>query len=190
MRNDKLFWVVQGVLKYLPFDATRRLRSWAYRPFFLRCGTNVRIEDGVTIKYPSEIEVGDNTVINQNCFLVGLGGLRIGRDVMMGNNSSVITTTHVTDSIDVPMRQQGVVSRATTIGDDVWIGSGVAIQGGAHIQSHSIVGAGAVILGRSYPPYAVLGGVPGRVLKMRSGAPPESSASPSEVLDSSVATNS
>lgn len=174
MRNDKLFWVVQGILKYLPFDITRRLRAWAYRPFFLRCGSNVRIEDGVTIKYPSQIEIGDNTVINQNCFLVGLGGLRIGRDVMMGNNSSIITTSHVTDAVDVPMRLQGIVSRATVVEDDVWIGSGVAIQAGAHIQSHSIVGAGAVILGREYPAYAVLGGVPGRILKMRTEAPSES----------------
>jgi acetyltransferase-like isoleucine patch superfamily enzyme len=173
MRNDKLFWVVQGILKYAPFNVTRRLRSWAYRPFFARCGANIRIEDGVTIKYPSEIELGDYVVINQNCFLVGLGGLKIGRDVMIGNNSSIITTSHVTDKVDVPMRSQGIVAQQTTVGDDVWIGSGVAIQSGAHIESHSIVGAGAVVLGRSYPPYAVLGGVPARLLKMRDGTKPK-----------------
>lgn len=174
MTNDQAFWLVQGILKYLPFDLTRRLRSWAYRPFFKRCGTNVRIEDGVTIKYPSEIEVGDNTVINQHCFLVGLGGLRIGRDVMMGNNSTIITTAHVTTSVDIPMRAQGIVSRATIVDDDVWIGNGVAILGGAHVGSHSIVGTGAVVLGGSYPRYAVLGGVPARVIKRRDGAPQES----------------
>jgi maltose O-acetyltransferase len=158
-------------LKYLPFDLTRRLRSWAYRPFFRRCGENVRIEDGVTIKYPSDIEIGDNTVINQNCFLVGLGGLRIGNDVMLGNNSTIITTSHVTDSVDVPMRLQGMVTLPTVVEDDVWIGNGVAILGGAHVGRHSIIGSGAVVLGKSYPEYAILGGVPARVIKLRNGAP-------------------
>jgi maltose O-acetyltransferase len=165
--NDRTFWVLQGILKYLPFDWGRDLRSRLYRPFFRTCGEHVRIEDGVTIKYPSHIDIGDNAVINQNCFLVGLGGLRIGRDVMMGNNSSVITTSHVTDSVDVPMRLQGMTTHPTTVGDDVWIGTGVAILAGARVGDHSIVGAGAVVPGREYPPYAILGGVPARVLKLR-----------------------
>jgi maltose O-acetyltransferase len=167
MVNDKLFWVIQGFLKYPSFDVTRRLRSWAYRPFFRRCGSRVRIEDGVTIKYPSQIELGDNCVINQNCFLVGLGGLSIGRDVMIGNNSIIITTTHITDDLNLPMRAQGIRAQKTVLGDDIWVGSAVTILGGANIGSHSIIAAGAVVLGASHPPYAVLGGVPAKVLKMR-----------------------
>ena len=169
MFNDRLFWVVQAFLKYLPFNTVRRLRSWAYRPFFRRFGARVRIEDGVTIKYPSQIELGNDSVINQNCFLVGLGGLSIGQDVMIGNNSIVITTTHVTDDLGVPMRLQGIRSERTSIGDDVWVGSGATILGGASIGSHSIIAAGAVVRGKTYPPYAVLGGVPAEVLKMRDG---------------------
>jgi acetyltransferase-like isoleucine patch superfamily enzyme len=170
MFRDRIFWIIQGVMKYLAFDLTRRLRSWAYRPFFLRCGINVRIEDGVTIKYPSRISLGDDTVINQNCFLNGFGGLRIGSDVMIGNNTTIITTSHVTDAIDVPMRQQGIDCRQTIIEDDVWIGNGVAILAGALVGSHSIIGTGAVVLGKEYPAYAVLGGVPVRILKMRSSS--------------------
>jgi maltose O-acetyltransferase len=171
--NDRTFWVLQNVLKYLPFNWARALRSWLYRPFFRSCGDHVLIEDGVTIKYPSYIDIGAYTVINQNCFLVGLGGLRIGRDVMMGNNSSIITTTHVTDSLDTPMRLQGMKTEPTTVGDDVWIGTRAAILAGAHVGDHSIIGAGAVVLGRKYPSYAVLGGVPARVLELRTAAGPQ-----------------
>lgn len=176
MSNDRVFWVLQGFLKYLPFDVTSRLRGWAYRRFFRRCGNGVRIEDGVTIKYPSEIEIGDNTVINQSCFIVGLGGLRIGSDVMIGNNSTIITTSHLTASVETPMRLQGIEAHATLVDDDVWIGSGVAILGGASVGAHSIVAAGAVVLGRPYPRYALVGGVPAKVIKFRAGAPAPSAA--------------
>lgn len=172
MFNDRLFWIVQAFLKYLPFNTIRSFRGWAYRPFFRHFGARVRIEDGVTIKYPSQIELGNDTVINQNCFLVGLGGLSIGQDVMIGNNSIIITTTHVTDDLTVPMRLQGIRSEQTSIGDDVWVGSGAKILGGASIGSHSIIAAGAVVLGETYPPYAVLGGIPAKILKMRDGSEP------------------
>jgi len=54
----------------------------------------------------------------------------------------------------------------TVIGDDVWIGSHCVIVGGARIGSHSIIGAGSVVLG-DIPAYAIAAGVPARVVRMR-----------------------
>ncbi|ROU02675.1 CatB-related O-acetyltransferase [Histidinibacterium lentulum] len=54
----------------------------------------------------------------------------------------------------------------TEIGHDVWIGRDAKILPGARIGSGCIVGAGAVAGGR-LPPYSVVAGNPGRVVRRR-----------------------
>lgn len=56
--------------------------------------------------------------------------------------------------------------RETSIGNDVWIGANVIILDGVSIGDGAIVGAGAVIA-KDVPPYAVVVGVPGRVIRFR-----------------------
>jgi acetyltransferase-like isoleucine patch superfamily enzyme len=52
------------------------------------------------------------------------------------------------------------------IGNDVWIGSGVTVLRGVSIGDGAILAAGCVVT-RDVPAYAVMGGVPARVLKYR-----------------------
>ena len=54
----------------------------------------------------------------------------------------------------------------TAIGNDVWLGQNVIICNGAKIGDGVIAGAGTVII-RDVPDYAVVVGVPGRVIKYR-----------------------
>ncbi len=51
-------------------------------------------------------------------------------------------------------------------GNDVWIGDRVLIKGGVKIGDGSVIGMGAVVT-KDVPPYAVVGGVPARIIKMR-----------------------
>ncbi len=55
---------------------------------------------------------------------------------------------------------------AVTIGNDVWIGANVIILPGVKIGDGAVIAAGAV-LARDVEPYAVVGGVPAKVLKYR-----------------------
>jgi acetyltransferase-like isoleucine patch superfamily enzyme len=52
------------------------------------------------------------------------------------------------------------------IGNDVWIGANATILRGVTIGDGAIVAAGAVVTS-DVPPYAVVGGVPAKVIKMR-----------------------
>lgn len=61
---------------------------------------------------------------------------------------------------------EGVSKGNIIIDDDVWIGYGSAILSGVHIGQGAVVAAGAVVT-RDVPPYAVVGGVPARVIKYR-----------------------
>ncbi len=54
----------------------------------------------------------------------------------------------------------------TDIGHDVWIGQGAFVKSGVSIGTGSIIGARATVL-RDVPPYSIVVGTPGRVLRLR-----------------------
>lgn len=64
------------------------------------------------------------------------------------------------------VRNRDISSPAVTIGNDVWIGSHVALKPGIDIGDGSCIATGAVVT-KDVPPYAIVGGVPARVLKYR-----------------------
>ncbi len=50
--------------------------------------------------------------------------------------------------------------------DDVWIGFGATILSGVHIGQGAVVAAGALVT-KDVPPYAIVGGVPAKLIKYR-----------------------
>ncbi len=52
------------------------------------------------------------------------------------------------------------------VDDDVWIGYGATILSGVHVGQGAVIAAGAVVT-KDVPPYAVVGGVPAKVIKYR-----------------------
>ena len=52
------------------------------------------------------------------------------------------------------------------VDDDVWIGYGATILSGVHVGQGAIIAAGALV-SKDVPPYAIVGGVPAKVIKFR-----------------------
>lgn len=52
------------------------------------------------------------------------------------------------------------------VGNDVWIGGRAMIIGGKRIGNGAVIGAGAVVT-KDVPPYAIVGGVPARIIGYR-----------------------
>jgi serine O-acetyltransferase len=98
---------------------------------------------------PPQCEIGDGSTFGHGCIGVVLNRrCRIGRDVMIGQN----TTIGGTFGSGVPV-----------IGDNVYIAAGSRILGDIVIGNNVIVGANAVVLG-SVADNTVVAGAPARAI--------------------------
>lgn len=63
---------------------------------------------------------------------------------------------------DSPLRKNEPV----VIGNDVWIGANVIILPGVHVGNGAVLAAGSIVV-KDVEPYAIVGGVPSRVIRYR-----------------------
>lgn len=64
--------------------------------------------------------------------------------------------------------EKHITSKKTVIGNDVWVGKNASIMAGVKIGDGAVIGAGAVVA-KDVPPYAIVGGVPAKIIKYRFG---------------------
>lgn len=92
----------------------------------------------------------------------GAGGIRIGEGSRIATGAALYAFDHGL-APDRPVRSQPVTSSGIVLGKDVWVGANASITDGVRIGDHAVVGMGAVVT-RDVPPWAIVGGVPARVI--------------------------
>jgi maltose O-acetyltransferase len=108
-----------------------------------------------------KVSIGQGTVINQGCMLYTTGGLLIGENVSISAGVWLVTGSHDMNDPLFPDFYRPIV-----IGDYAWIGMRATILAGVTIGKGAVVMAGAVVT-HDVPPFAVVGGVPAKVVRQR-----------------------
>ena len=143
----------------------KHLRAFLCRHIFLYCGKNVNIERKANFGSGLDIELGDESGLGINCVIPS--NTKIGKYVMMGPNCYILPHNHKFDRLDIPMYKQGMSPKMQTIiEDDVWIGRDVVMTPGRTIQDGSIIAAGCILC-KDFPKYAIVGGNPSKLIRLR-----------------------
>jgi len=112
-----------------------------------------------------EPEIGEGTWIGAFTLIDGQGGLTIGKGVNVSTGAAILT--HNTVKRCVTERKYDRVDRSPTVVEDyVFIGENAVILMGCTIGHHSVIGAGTVVLEDTViPPYSMVVGVPGKIVR-------------------------
>jgi len=152
-------------------------------------GHDLQIGPNVVLKHPETMELGDCVFIGAQAMIQGRfqGRCRIGnhvwigpqayfdaRDLVLedyvgwGPGAKVLGSSHTGVPLDDPIISTDLVVKPVVVGFGADIGMNACILPGLHIGAHAIVGAGAVVT-HDVPEYAVVAGVPARVIGDRRG---------------------
>lgn len=134
-------------------------------------------EIGNDINYPDSIYVGNESYGVLNVFNdVKSSELKIGNYCSIAANVIfLLGLEHSVNNISTfPFKvrtlqsddKEAISKGSIIVEDDVWIGYGATIMGGVHICQGAVIAAGAVVT-KDVPPYAIVGGVPAKIIKYR-----------------------
>jgi acetyltransferase-like isoleucine patch superfamily enzyme len=164
-----------------------QLRRIVFRAMCKRAGHGLRVEPEVIVKHPETIELGDSVFVGAHTMIQGRfdGTCRIGNHVWIGPHAyfdardliledfvgwgpgaKVLGSSHTGVPLDLPIIATQLEIKRVVIGYGADVGTNATILPGVRVGAHSIIGAGAVVTG-DVPDYAVVAGVPARILRYR-----------------------
>ena len=173
MQINKFLWYLQTIIK---------------KPFYKKIGKETYFANAIFVLGRKRISIGNRTRIFPNCRFEAHnnGTICIKDDVSIGQNCHIIlsnlqlvigtgttisanvfisNTNHSYAEISKSVLRQKQIVKLTTIGDFCFIGYGAIILPGTKLGTNCIVGAGSVLPGGVFPPYSVIVGNPGRIIK-------------------------
>lgn len=155
---------------------------------YISVGKKTLLDDGVRLlatdervgqKFTPEIQIGDNCVIQKDCFLSAVDKIEIGDNVAVTEHTIILDNVHgdfqdnhlkfsgnsevpdvfLQNAYTRPLASKGPV----IIENDVHIGMFCLIMPGTVIGHHSVVAAHSVVA-RKIPPYSLVAGNPAQII--------------------------
>ena len=161
---------IKHKLQQIDFD-------WSSRPR-LKSLTRTLLEDEIR-RY--NWDVGDHSYGKPRFLEANMANVKIGKFCSIAGGVTIILGNHRMDAVTTypfptlkkhwpSMYRYDIKDHVTNgdviIGNDVWIGFGATIMSGVTIGDGAVIAANSLV-NHNVPPYAIVGGIPAKIIKMR-----------------------
>lgn len=156
----------ERILRLLPGSFFMRVRLHMLRKQGAVIGTNVILGVGVRVICPERLVLDDDVSVARDVVLDARGGLVLASGALIGFESIILTSTHQSGSMEVPVHHQGMYEEPVRIGQNTWLGTRCIVMPGASVGDRAVVGSAAVVT-KDVPPGSISVGTPARRIRDR-----------------------
>jgi len=149
------------VLRWIGYVPSHIFRKTVYRLAGIKISRGSTIHMFANFYQPKNIEIGEDTIIGDRCFLDGRAKLKIGSHTDIASQVLIYNSQHDIDSFDFKP-----IEKEVEIGDYVFIGPRSIILPGVKIGKGAVIAAGAIVT-KDVSPMSVVGGVPAKEIRKR-----------------------
>lgn len=167
--KEKIFRRIKAVLlefclmllRWVGHIPSHSFRKIIYRLSGIKIGKGSTIHMWANFFDPKGIEIEEDTIIGDHCFLDGRSELKIGSHTDIASQVLIYNSEH-----DINAEDFRATAEPVEIGDYVFIGPRAIILPGVKIGNGAVVAAGAVVT-KDVSPFSIVGGVPAKEIGQR-----------------------
>ena len=149
-KRKQILWMLTSTSILTRWWLPNKLRLHILKMFGAKIDTGVLIRHNVKIHWPWKLTIGADSWIGESVWILNLEPVIIGHDTCVSQDVLICTGSHSRRSATFEFD-----NAAIEIGDHVWIAARSTILRGVKINSHSTVGATALIT-QDVPPDSIV----------------------------------
>lgn len=136
-----LWMLVEYFFVTNPIQFSSRIRRLALKSFGAKIGVGVILRPRLRVKFPWNLEIGDNSWIGEGVWIHNQDKVTIGNDVCISQESFITTGSHAF------REDMGLLTKPINIEAGVWVCSRAVITMGSQIGRSAVIPALALVKG-------------------------------------------
>jgi putative colanic acid biosynthesis acetyltransferase WcaF len=154
-------WILaEFLLVWNPLQLSSSVRAWTLRWFGARIGERVLLRPRLRVKFPWNLEIGDDCWIGEGVWIHNQDLVAIKDNAIVSQEAFVTTGSHdIYSTMDL-------IVKPVTIRRGAWITTRCIVLQGVEVGENTVVTPGSVVQ-KSLPAEGIYGGNPAKFIRQR-----------------------
>jgi acetyltransferase-like isoleucine patch superfamily enzyme len=161
LRGHRRLIITRAWMRFVSYAPLQFLRLLGLVAAGATIGADIVLKPGVEVLQPRSLKIGSHINIGRDCHLDSRGGLTVGDNVNISDEVAIWTAEHDIQSATFDMTTAPVV-----IGDRAWLCFRCIVMPGVTLGEGCVVASGSIVT-KDVPAFAVVAGIPAKVIGSR-----------------------